>query len=99
MQVALAGTSLRGLEVLILDVTGVADVDAGVAERLIAVVRAVELLGAEVVVTGIRGEVARRLVSLDIDFGTKVKTRSTLHAGITHAFQRSRRARGGAGSS
>ncbi|MDI1443326.1 AAA family ATPase [Polyangium sp. 6x1] len=90
-RVALEGASKRALRALIVDITGVRVVDSHVASRLLDTVRAVELLGAEVVITGIRGDVAQALVKLDIDFGAKVPTRSTLQAGIAYALSRSRR--------
>ncbi|MDI1431713.1 AAA family ATPase [Polyangium sorediatum] len=91
LRVALEGASKRPLRALIIDITGVRVVDTHVASRLLDTVRAVELLGAEVVITGIRGDVAQALVKLDIDFGAKVPTRSTLQAGIAYALSRCRR--------
>ena len=91
LRVALEGASKRALRALIIDITGVRVVDTHVASRLLDTVRAVELLGAEVVITGIRGDVAQALVQLDIDFGAKVPTRSTLQAGIAYALSRGRR--------
>jgi GAF domain-containing protein len=88
MRVAMEGASQKGLKALILDITGVSVVDSHVAGRLLEMVRALQLLGTEAVVTGIRGEVARALVALDIDFGSKVATRSTPQAGIAYALGR-----------
>jgi len=84
----LSGVNASGAKVAILDITGVSTVDATVAEALIAAARAVRLLGADVVLTGIRAEVARALIDLGIDLGNIV-TRSTLQAGITFAMRRS----------
>jgi anti-anti-sigma regulatory factor len=84
-----AGTSARAV---ILDVTGVPEMDAGTAEGLLRAARAVQLLGAEVVLTGIRADVARTLVALGADLG-KITTRSTLKAGIAHVLGK-RRERG-----
>lgn len=84
--VALAGTTARRARVVILDVTGVKVVDEHVARTLLKMVDALGLLGAAAVVTGIRGDVARTLVEIDADFSAKVTTKSTLEAGIRHAF-------------
>ncbi|MDC0747927.1 PAS domain S-box protein [Polyangium mundeleinium] len=83
----LAGVTARGAKVAILDITGVATVDAAVAEALLRAARAVRLLGAEVVLTGIRAEVAQALIGLGVDLGNIV-TRSTLQSGIAFAMRR-----------
>jgi len=83
----LAGVNERGARVAILDITGVSTVDATVAEGLVSAARAVGLLGAEVILTGIRSDVARALIELGVDLGTIV-TRGTLQAGIAFAMRR-----------
>jgi anti-anti-sigma factor len=52
---------------LVLDITGVPIVDSQVAQGLLAVVQAARLLGAEVMLVGIRPEVAQAIVGLGID--------------------------------
>lgn len=49
--------------------------------------RAVRLLGAEVVLTGIRPEIAQTLVNLGIDL-SGIVTRSTLQSGVAYAMAR-----------
>jgi anti-anti-sigma regulatory factor len=51
--------------------------------------RAVRLLGAQVLLTGIRAEVAQTLVSLGLELGGLI-TRSTLQAGIRYALSERR---------
>ncbi|UQA56355.1 PAS domain-containing protein [Polyangium aurulentum] len=92
IETLLDGVSRSGARAVILDVTGVPAVEQGNAEAILRAARAVSLLGAEVVLTGIRPEVARTLVALDADLGTIV-TRGTLKAGIAYAMGR-RRGRG-----
>jgi rsbT co-antagonist protein RsbR len=80
---------LRGIEqsrarIAILDITGVPVVDTQVAKTLIIAAQGVRLLGAEIVLTGIRPEVAQTLVGLGVDLGSIV-TRSTLQRGIAYA--------------
>jgi CheY-like chemotaxis protein/anti-anti-sigma regulatory factor len=81
------GVVSKGARVAIIDITGVPMVDTHVASVLIRASQAVRLLGAEVVLTGIRSRVARALVELDVDLGGLV-TRGSLQAGITYAQSR-----------
>jgi PAS domain S-box-containing protein len=74
-------------QVAILDITGVPVVDTQVANALLRAAQAVKLLGAQVVLTGIRPEVAQTLVGLGVDL-TGIVTRSTLQSGIAFAFGR-----------
>ena len=68
---------------LILDITGIPVVDTAVAQGLIQVIEAAKLLGAEVVLVGIRPEIAQAMVGLGVDLGSVV-TRSSLQGGIAY---------------
>ncbi|HKK14024.1 MAG TPA: STAS domain-containing protein [Gammaproteobacteria bacterium] len=74
-------------KVVVMDVTGVLAIDSQVSHHLIQMIRAVSLMGADAVLTGIRPEIARALTSLNIDLGG-VTTRSTLSEGLKEAFRR-----------
>jgi rsbT co-antagonist protein RsbR len=54
---------------VIIDLTGVDIIDTHTADHFIKLVRSVELLGAQCVLTGIRPAVAQAMVSLDTGFG------------------------------
>jgi rsbT co-antagonist protein RsbR len=71
--------------VVLMDVTGVLAIDSQVSHHLVQMIRAVGLMGARAVLTGIRPEIARALTSLNIDLGD-VTTRSTLSEGLKEAF-------------
>lgn len=82
----LTQTLLRGLanhqaRAAILDITGVPIVDIEVAQGLLRAAQAAQLLGARVVLTGIRPEVAQTLVGLGVDL-RGIVTYSTLQNGI-----------------
>jgi rsbT co-antagonist protein RsbR len=81
----LEGVNRSSARVVILDVTGVPVVNEQTADALLRAARAVRLLGADVVLTGIRPEVARTLVTLEANLGSIV-TKSTLKAGIAYAL-------------
>ena len=63
--------------VALVDITGVPTIDTQTAHHLIEAVAAVRLLGAEVVLTGIRPALAQTLVHLGIDL-SHIVTRSSL---------------------
>jgi len=71
--------------VALLDITGVPAVDSQTAQHLIETVSAVRLLGADVIITGIRPPIAQTLVHLGIDLNN-VTTRSSLTAGLRMAL-------------
>ena len=77
MAALLRGVSAAKAEVVIIDVTGVPELDATSADALILTAGAAQLLGARVVLTGIRPEVALTLISLGLDLG-KIATRRDL---------------------
>jgi rsbT co-antagonist protein RsbR len=73
-----------GARRLVLDITGVPAVDDEVARGIVQVSQAVQLMGARVVLAGIRPEVAQALVSLDTDLDG-LETAATLQEGIDGA--------------
>ncbi len=74
-------------EVVILDVTGVPLIDTAVAAYLVNAARAVRLLGSDIILTGVRSEIAQAVVQLGIDLSQFV-TRANLQAGLAWAFAR-----------
>ena len=80
---------LRGIrttraKVVVIDITGVAAMDATVANHLVQTVEASRLLGATVIVTGLSPEIAQTLVNIGVDLG-KMNTVGDLQGGIEQA--------------
>lgn len=73
---------------LILDITGVPVIDTQVAQGLMQIVQAAQLLGCAVMLVGIRPEVAQAIVGLGISLDN-IQTLSTLQSGIAHTLRRS----------
>lgn len=67
--------------IVILDITGVPIVDTKVANHLIQTAKAVQLMGGEIIITGISPEIAETLVNLGANLG-EVATLRDLEAGI-----------------
>ncbi|MCA1635246.1 MAG: PAS domain S-box protein [Acidobacteria bacterium] len=82
----LSGLSETRPPIAIIDITGVSFVDAHVANTLVRMAQAARLLGTHVVLTGIRGGVARSLVGLGIELGG-LTMRKTLQDGIACSLE------------
>jgi rsbT co-antagonist protein RsbR len=83
----LEGISQTSAEIAIIDITGVSIVDTQVANAIIRAAHAAQLLGARVVLTGIRPEIAQVMITLGVDLGNIV-TLSTLHSGIAYSLRK-----------
>jgi anti-anti-sigma regulatory factor len=83
----LEGISQRRAKIAIIDITGVPAVDTEVVNSLMQAVQAAELMGCQVVLTGIRPEIAHTLVVLGVDLGEVVTLRN-LQSGIEYAAAR-----------
>jgi rsbT co-antagonist protein RsbR len=81
MTTLLEGVAETRARNVIIDITGVPLVDTQVADTLLRAAQSVRLLGAQIILSGIRPEVAQVLVSLGIDF-SHIPTRSTLQSAI-----------------
>jgi rsbT co-antagonist protein RsbR len=86
METLLDGVAQQQAHVAIIDITGVQVVDTQIANTLVQAAQAVRLLGARVVLTGIRPDVAQTLVHLGVDLGHLV-TRGSLQNGIAYALE------------
>lgn len=71
--------------VALVDIMGVPTIDTQTAQHLIETISAVRLLGAQVVLTGVRPAIAQTLVHLGIDL-SGIMTRSSLAAGLQVAL-------------
>ncbi len=71
---------------VIIDITGVPNVDTAVANYLLQTVDAVRLMGSEAVLTGISSRIALTMAHLGVDLGT-IKVRSRMADGLHYAMQ------------
>jgi DNA-binding response OmpR family regulator len=89
LESAFSGAAQRRAEFVILDVTGIKGIDARIADLLVRAGQGLRLLGARVIITGIRSEVASALVALGVSLDTVV-TKATLQDGVAYALPVSR---------
>ncbi|AKT37414.1 PAS domain-containing protein [Chondromyces crocatus] len=85
MSGALEGVQARQTSVVILDVTGLVEIDTQVACAVVNTARALRLLGAQTMLTGLRPAVAQTLVNLGLDL-QGIVTHGTLQAAIASAL-------------
>ncbi len=80
----LRGIRTNRAKVVVIDITGVAAMDAAVANHLVQTVEASRLLGATTIVTGLSPEIAQTLVTIGVDLA-KMTTVGDLQGGIEEA--------------
>jgi rsbT co-antagonist protein RsbR len=80
----LGGIRRHRAKVVVIDITGVPDVDADVANHLVQTVDASRLMGAGVIITGLSPQIAQTLVTIGVDL-TKMNTVGDLQGGIEEA--------------
>lgn len=76
--------------VTLIDVTGVPVMDTSVARHILKTVAAAQMLGTQIILTGIRPETAQTMVKLGVDLSS-VPTRGTLRSGVALALKLVRR--------
>jgi rsbT co-antagonist protein RsbR len=82
----LGAVSERRAQVVILDITGVSELDAVSADGLLRAAKAVRLLGAKVLLVGVHPNLAVSLIERDVDLRGLV-TLANLQSGIEYALR------------
>ena len=80
----LTGIRTHRAKVVVIDITGVPDVDETVANHLVQTVDASRLMGASVIITGLSPEIAQTLVTIGVDL-SKMDTIGDLQGGLEEA--------------
>ena len=80
----LHGIRAHRAKLVVVDITGVANVDEAVANSLVNAVDASRLMGADVIITGLSAEIAQTLVTIGVDLN-KMHTVGDLQGGIEEA--------------
>jgi rsbT co-antagonist protein RsbR len=85
METLLEGIAHYQSELAILDITGVSMVDTQVAQALVRAAQAVKLLGARVILTGIKPQIAQTLIHLGVDL-QDIVTYGSFQSGVAAAL-------------
>lgn len=86
MENLLNGIAAHHAEIVLIDITGVPMVDSFVASSLLQATRAAALLGARVMLAGVRPQVAQTIVNLGLDLGG-ISHFASLQSGIEAALR------------
>jgi rsbT co-antagonist protein RsbR len=80
----LRGIRTHRAKVVVIDITGVPEIDSTVANHLVQTVEASRLMGASVIITGLSSEIAMTLVTIGVDL-SKMNAVGDLQGGIEQA--------------
>ena len=80
----LRGIRTNRAKVVVIDITGVPEIDTSVANHLVEAVDASRLMGASVIITGLSSDIARTLVTIGVDL-SKMNTIGDLQGGLEEA--------------
>jgi rsbT co-antagonist protein RsbR len=80
----LSAIRINRAKVVVMDLTGVPEMDQSVANHLVETVEASRLVGADVIVTGLSPEIAQTLVTIGVDLA-KMTTVGDLQGGLEEA--------------
>ena len=80
----LAGIRTHRAKVVVIDITGVPEIDSTVANHLAQTVEASRLMGASVIITGLSPLIAQTLVTIGVDL-SKMDTIGDLQGGLEEA--------------
>ena len=87
MNAALAKIAETQARIFIMDISGVGVVDTAVANHLVKITKATQLMGCEATISGVSPAIAQTMVELGVDVGT-VNTTSTMRDALSDAFHR-----------
>ena len=71
------------IQTLIMDLSGIADMESEVIEHLMKTINGSSMMGCLTVITGLRADVVRKMISLGITFDKETKTFGTLQQALS----------------
>ncbi len=73
-------------QTLIIDLSGVVDMEGEVIHHLLKVINGISLMGCEAIITGTRADIASKMVKEGLSFKDKAKVKGNLQQAITEVF-------------
>ncbi|MGI2328960.1 STAS domain-containing protein [Planococcus sp. YIM B11945] len=78
----LTEVGISRIHTLIMDLSGIADMEPEVIHRLMKIIDGTGMMGCKTVITGLRAEVVRKMIHLGLSFDPKTKTLGTLQQAL-----------------
>ncbi|MEN2766412.1 STAS domain-containing protein [Ornithinibacillus xuwenensis] len=72
----------RRIQTLIMDLSGIAEMDSDSIQLFLKLLDGVNMMGCELVITGLRPEIVRNMVKHDVDFRSKATTKASLQKAL-----------------
>ena len=79
---ALMAIGENAIQTLIIDLSGIADMEENVIDYILKMIDGATLMGCDPVLTGLRPEIVRKMVRLGVSFGKKALTKGTLQQAL-----------------
>ncbi|MDN7227519.1 STAS domain-containing protein [Planococcus liqunii] len=70
------------IQTLIIDLSGIADMEPEVIHHLMKIIDGTAMMGCKSIITGLRAEVVRKMINLDLTFDSKTQTLGTLQQAL-----------------
>ncbi|PGK51123.1 anti-anti-sigma factor [Priestia megaterium] len=82
LEKTLADIARLGVGMLIVDFSGMVDINTEVVDGLMKIIKGASLMGCQTTITGLRPEVVAHIVNSDISFGSETQIKATLEQAI-----------------
>lgn len=74
--------SASRIQTLIMDLSGIADMEPEVIHHLLKILNGTKMMGCKTVITGLRPDVVRKMIHMDLSFDQKAETLGTLQQAL-----------------
>lgn len=71
------------IQFLIIDLSGVAQMESVIIQKLIQIIDGISMMGCQTVLTGLRSEIVKNMLKYDLSFKEKAMTKGTLQLALT----------------
>ncbi|WP_026906155.1 STAS domain-containing protein [Paucisalibacillus globulus] len=70
------------IQTLIIDLSGIAEMDNESIKLFLKLLDGVTMMGSKLVITGLRPEIVRSMINIDVEFGSKASTKASLQKAL-----------------